>query len=337
MMTGMKNPVRGIGYDAGVIYDHDFDSRPHWSPTQTRDDLRVIRQELGCDSVLVMATDIDRLIDTARLAREEGLNVWVQPRLFDADRDVISEYVGKVAERAEALRMSHGEIYLNIGCELSLSARGFTPGKTFSARGSLLPLFSVFLPLINVRLRAYLRQLVHTVRTRFNGPISYGAGEWERPDWSLFDVVGLDAYRDATNAWRFAPAIRNLVAKHHRQGRPVYIFEFGTCSYVGAAENASQASGILKEGPAGLRVPRSATRDEQVQARYIEEMLEIFTEAAVDGTFVWGFSEPQLIRSMQPGQDLDLASYGVVAPAPDGSWTPKAAFHTVARKYRDSE
>lgn len=328
--------ARGIGYDAGVLYDGDFDSRPVWSASETRADMRSIRHDLNCDTVLVMATDIDRLLSTAQIAREEGLAVWIQPRLFDVTRSEIAAHLSEVAERAEKLRLAHGDISLNVGCELSLSARGFTPGRTFSARCALLPIFSMLLPVINLRLRNFLNQVVPLVRSRFGGAISYGAGDWERPDWKLFDVVALDSYRDARNTWRFASSLQSTVDKHHQEARPVYVFEFGTCAYQGAAENASQASNVLKSTPDGMRVPLKLVRDEQLQAQYLSEMFELFTTVRVDGTFVWGFSEPRLTHSDEPGHDLDLASYGIVAPMHDGTWKPKAAFYTVAEHYGEA-
>lgn len=332
----MRDPsfsVRGIGYDAGVIYDRDFDSRPVWRADDVRADLRAIRVRLGCNAVLVMATDIDRLLSTALIAREEGLAVWIQPRLFDAPQSQIAEHLGRVAERAELLRLEHGEVSLNIGCELSLSAQGFTPGRTFSSRGALLPLFWVLLPLANLRLRRFLRELAGLVRERFAGPVSYGAGDWERPDWTVFDVVGLDAYRESSNAREFTGSLQRTVERHRAAGRAVHVFEFGTCSYAGAAEKASQAADVLREAHGHIRVPVKLVRDEQVQADYLDELFDIFAEVGVDGTFVWGFSEPALTRSDEPGHDLDIASYGIVAPLADGGWQPKRAFGTVARRY----
>lgn len=325
--------ARGICYDAGVVYDGEVDSHPAWRADGVRADLRAIRDRLGCDAVLVMATDLDRLVGTARIAREEGLAVWVQPRLLDAGPARVVAHLAAAAERAEALRAQHGDVSLNVGCELTLSARGFLPGRTFASRGALLRVTWPLLPLANARLRPFLRRLVAVARQRFSGPVSYGAGEWERPDWTLFDAVGLDAYRDASNAATFAPRLRETVEVHHRAGRPVVVFEFGTCSYVGAAERASEAYDVLGEKDGRMHVPTDLVRDEQVQADYLEELFEVFAWAGVDATFVWGFSEPLLTHSDVPGDDLDVASYGVVAPSPDGSWRPKRAFATIARRY----
>lgn len=328
--------VRGIGYDAGVLYELDFESHPGWRADRVRDDLRAIRERLGCTHVLVMATDIDRLLETARIAREEGLGVWLQPRLFDRTRDEVAAKLAVVAERAERLRLELGEVSLNVGCELSLSVRGFVPGATFVARGTLLPFFAWLLPVANHRLRGYLRRLAAIARERFHGPLSYGAGEWERPDWSVFDVVGLDAYRDASNRWRFADDLRHAVSRHHAAGRPVYVFEFGTCAYRGAAARASQAAMVLRERGGALAVPPGLLRDEGEQARYLDELLDVFVEAGVDGTFVYAYSEPGLPRSEVAERDLDLASYGIVAVDADGGRHPKEAFTTLAERYGGS-
>lgn len=333
-MTESTFAVRGMGYDAGVIYEHDFDSRPVWDVAAVRHDLRAIRNRLGCTWVLVMATGAERLLQTARMAREEGLGVWLQPRLFESNRAEVAENLAAVATAAEELRMEFGDVALNVGCELSLSTRGFLPGRTFMQRGTLLPFTAALLPWANWRLRRFLTELADIARSRFGGPVSYGAGDWERPNWNSFDIVGLDAYRDAANAWNFADGIRRQVSRQHAAGRPVLVFEFGSCAYRGASGNASMASQVIKEdGEGGMSVPESVQRDEQDQADYLAELFGVFAEAGVDGTFVWGFSEPVLTRSTEPGADLDRASYGIVAVHPDGSWVPKTAFGTVASHY----
>ncbi len=124
------------------------------------------------------------------------------------------------------------------------------------------------------------------------------------------------------------------VAREHGSGRPVYVFEFGTCAYVGAAARASQAAGaLLREVRGDLRVRERAVRDEGVQADYLDELFDVFGAAGVDGVFVYCFSEPAFTCSDVPARDLDLASYGIVAVTADGRWQPKQAFGVVARRY----
>ncbi|MBO0610780.1 hypothetical protein [Myceligenerans salitolerans] len=331
----MSDRVRGIGYDAGVVYEKHFHSNPHFSEQHARRDFRAVREDLGCDAVLVMATDPDHLDVAARCAADEGLAVWLQPRPFDRPAGELVEAVRAAATTAEDLRTAGATAGLVVGCELTLSTPGMLPGPTFWTRGMLLTLTFPLLPRANRRLRRLLAQLVGEARERFAGPVSYGAGDWERPDWSIFDVVGADRYRDARNTWRFEDDIRALAGAAHAHGKPVYVFEFGTCTYRGAAEKASTAAGVLG-GRKVPTVPRRLVRDEQEQADYLVDLLDLFDRADVDGTFVWGFSEPALTTSDEPGRDLDLASYGVVTAHADGTWTPKRAYHALARRHREA-
>lgn len=328
----MSELVRGIGYDAGVLYEKDFQSNPGFTEDTARRDFRAIREELGCDAVLIMAGDTDRLAVAGRCAADEGLTVWLQPRPFDQPVDILRAAVRTSADIAEQLRAAGASVGLVVGCELTLSTPGMLPGPTFWLRGSLLTVTFPLLPLANWRLRRLLKGLARDARERFAGPISYGAGEWEHPDWSEFDVVGLDRYREDNNAWRFEDDLRTIVDRAHALGKPVYVFEFGTCTYRGAAAKASTAAGVLG-GRGELTVPRKLVRDEREQAEYLMESLDIFGRAGIDGAFVWGFSEPALVRSDEPGRDLDLASYGIVSAYADGTWTPKQAYHALARRY----
>lgn len=328
-----ERAVRGIGYDAGVDYAPDFPSHPGFTEDVARRDLRAIREGLACDAVLVMATDPARLEAAGRIAADEGLTAWLQPRPVNQPLPRVREAVAAAAEAAERLRRDGAEVGLVVGCELTLSASGLLPGPTFEARGTLLSLTFPLLPLANLRLRRLLRVLARDARERFAGPLSYGAGSWEQPDWRPFDVVGVDRYRDARNAWRFEDDILTEVERAHRSGKPLFVLEFGTCAYRGASRRASEAFDVVG-GREELTVPKRLVRDEQEQADYLDELFEAFDRAGVDGTFVWGFSEPSLTRDDRPGRDLDLASYGVVAVAADGTWAPKRAFDVVAARHR---
>lgn len=331
----MGSPLRGICYDAGVVYEKTFDSNPFFTEERARRDFHAIREDLGCQAVLIMASDPTRLTRAAELAAEEGLQVWLQPRPFDRPVAELNEAVRAAAAAAERLQASGADVGLVLGCELTLSTPGMLPGPTFWIRGMLLTVTFPLLPWANRRLRRLLGELVGAAREHFSGPLSYGAGDWEKPDWALFDVVGVDRYRDAHNAWRFEDDLRALTQSAHAQGRPVHVFEFGSCTYRGAAAKASTAAGVLRVRTE-LTVPQKLVRDEQEQSDYLMELLDIFDRVGVDATFVWGFSEPALTTSEEPGRDLDLASYGIVTAHADGTWTPKRAYHSLARRHRDS-
>lgn len=328
-------PIRGIGYDVGVIYERDQPSRPVWRADDVRRDLRVIAEELGCNAVLIMGSDNDRLADAGAAARELGLFAWLQPRLFDADPAEVLVHLDRAAELAEDLRRRYGDVGLNVGCELSLSANGFVPGRTFIRRGSLLPWFSWLKPLYDHRLNRFLDRAVTIARARFDGPLTYGSGSWESVDWRRFDYIGLDYYLDASNRWRFADDLR----RHVRTGKPVLITEFGCCTYEGAAERGAGGFTVINYRTDPPTMPAHLVRSERVQADYLDESLDLFAAAGVHGTFVFGFSEPSLPTSADPARDLDLGSFGIVKVLPRTAgeperWQRKEAFATLARRYR---
>lgn len=334
-MTGLA--VRGIHYDAGVLYEGTFHSRPVWRPDDVRRDLTVIRDELSCNAVSIMATDNRRLAEAGEIAAELGLFVWLQPRLFDVSGDEVESNLRHAAVVAEELRRRHDGVGLNIGCELTLSSRGMLPGGSFVRRGQLLIWFFWLKPLYDRRLNRLLGRLAAVGRRHFHGPLTYGAGDWETVDWEPFDYVGLDTYRDGGNRWRYAGDLR----RHVRRGKPVLVVEFGCCTYEGAAARGASGFEALDWRTDPPTVPSRVVRNEQVQADYITESLDVFASTGVHGAFIWGFSEPMLTHSSDPAADLDIASFGIVKvtrpaggdpPTPE-RWSRKAAFHVVAEQY----
>ncbi|MFG2869574.1 hypothetical protein [Streptomyces sp. NPDC048338] len=74
------------------------------------------------------------------------------------------------------------------------------------------------------------------------------------------------------------------------------------------------------------QVPHGAIPQEDEQARYLTELLDIFEDegvAALWFTFA-GYSRPG---------EQDLGSYGVVRMLDARRWEPKKVFHTMAARY----
>jgi hypothetical protein len=105
---------------------------------------------------------------------------------------------------------------------------------------------------------------------------------------------------------------------------------------------------ILEYDPdtgAPLRLTGEYVRDEAGQARYLNELLEIFDAEGVDSAFAFLFALCNLPHRPDgdPRDDLDLASPSIVRMLegrhgdtyPDMAWEPKAAFTAVAECYRD--
>jgi hypothetical protein len=90
------------------------------------------------------------------------------------------------------------------------------------------------------------------------------------------------------------------------------------------------------EHGAPVRLNGVYERDEEGQAQYLRELLEVFDSEGVDSAFVFLFALESHPHRPDPRDDLDLASPSIVRVGEDGrSWQPKAAFHAVAGCYRD--
>jgi hypothetical protein len=136
--------------------------------------------------------------------------------------------------------------------------------------------------------------------------------------------------------------VRALVA----QGKPVAITEFGAATYRGAGDRGARGLEIVeydRDTGAPVRLDGEYVRDEEGQARYLLELLEVFEAGGVDSAFVFTFAlhgYPHRPHG-DPRPDLDLASYGIVKVLDDGhgeaypdmAWEPKAAFRTLAGYY----
>jgi hypothetical protein len=103
---------------------------------------------------------------------------------------------------------------------------------------------------------------------------------------------------------------------------------------------------IIEWGDDGraARLKGEYVRDEDEQATYVRELLEVFEAEGVDAAFVYTFARYDLPHRDDPLLDLDRASAGVVKVLdaqsrardardrryPGMTWEPKAAFDVVA-------
>ena len=91
-----------------------------------------------------------------------------------------------------------------------------------------------------------------------------------------------------------------------------------------------------------MRINGDHVRDEQEQATYLRELLDVFIAEGVDAAFACTFVCYGLPHRSDPREDLDMGSWGVVKilehglgnTYPDMPWEPKAAFGTLADCYR---
>ncbi len=327
--------INGITYDTGTPTVDGSVTRPDLTAATMRRELAAVAGELHCTAVRITGDDVTRMRQAAETAISLGLAVWLSPMLPNADEAATLGAVAAAAEVAGELHRAGGDVTLVVGCELSAFMTGLVPGTDIAARLAALadPMswppeyFAAGPP--PVRFNALLATAVATARKHFDGPVTYAAGLWEDVDWTPFDLVAVDAYRDAANA----ATLRTTLEALHGHGKPVVVAEFGCAAFTGAADHGALAW-TLVDRTDGVRRPRPGlVRDEAAQAAELTSLIELFTAAGLAGAFVFTYVTPAYPASDDPREDLDTVGYGLVRSWPDGRTTPKAAFGAVARAY----
>ncbi|OZM83794.1 hypothetical protein [Pseudonocardia sp. MH-G8] len=336
--------ARGITYDTGFVRNGVL-SRQHFDHDVVLRELEIIRDDLHCTAVQITGGDADRLEVAARIAADLGLEVWFSPYPLELTTDEILDLLVDCAQRAERIRATGSEVVFVAGVEMSLMNRGFTAGEDLEERLGLLLADpegrAGRIGEASSRLDAFLHIVVAAVRGRFGGRITYAAIPFEQIDWSPFDFVTVELIRSAEVADRFRDGVRTLVAR----GKPVAITGFGTATWHGAGETAPRSMEIIQYDDSGspVRLDGEYARDEEGQAAYLSELLEVFDAEGVDSAFVFLFALENLPHRAggDPRDDLDLASLGIVkvlegatgTTYPGMGWEPKAAFATLAERY----
>jgi hypothetical protein len=241
---------KGINYDTGYMPGNH--TRPDFDPAVVTAEIRVIARELGCTAIRISGGDLERMTVAAQAAAAEGLEVWFSPFPVEVPAGDLLSLFRDCAERAERLRRDGASVVLVIGCELTLYNPGYLPGKFFYDRLRRMPRLAprqlIAWMRMQKRLDAFLAEAAAAARAQFGGPLTYAAATWEPVDWSRFDIVSVDAYRDARNAGSF----RADLQKRLTHGKPVVATEFGCCAYAGAADRAVHAGGepgLRRGGP----------------------------------------------------------------------------------------
>jgi hypothetical protein len=240
-----------------------------------------------------------------------------------------------------------------VGSELTLFMQGILPGRSFMKRLRGPSMGEAILAgRHNPPLNAFLSTVTTEVRRVFHGPLTYASLIWEAVDWGLFDLVGVDHYRDARIEDRYVEMLR----PHLETGKPVVITEFGfpacqrspDAGAIGAGwvDSVDHRTQFFHQVPllgrlVHPRLTRLVTRDERLQAELLTETLGILDGAGVDGAFVFTFVNPLNPFDDDPRHDLDRVSPSLVktyerrhgTTYPDMTWEPKEAFRAVAAFY----
>jgi hypothetical protein len=127
--------IKGMTYETGTHYPAlGILTRPNWNSTTVQQDVAAIQEDLGSTAISLFGSEVDRLAEGGAIALDQGLAVWIQPRLTDAEPDALLDHLTEVAREAERLRADSSNVTLNLGVELSLFSTGIIPGATVSRR-----------------------------------------------------------------------------------------------------------------------------------------------------------------------------------------------------------
>ncbi|MFH9855701.1 hypothetical protein ACH4NV_12820 [Streptomyces althioticus] len=333
-------------YDTGFVV-HGQTAREHLDPGVVRRELAIIRDDLHCNAVQIIGGDPDRLELAAGAAAELGLEVWFSPYPLELEPEQILMLFRDCAQRAERLRQQGAAVVFVAGVELSVMNRGFLSGEGPEERVERLMSEhegrAAAMRELGVRMNAFLRDAAATVRESFHGRLTYAAIQFEQVDWTPFDIVTFELIRSAEVADLFRDGVRTLA----RGPKPLAITGFGTAAYRGAGDRGGRVLEVVERDPktkAPVRLNGIYERDEDGQAAYLSELLEIFKTEGVDSAFVFLFALPGYPHRPDgdPRDDLDRAGLGIVKllegrrghTYPDMEWEPKAAFTAVAQRYR---
>jgi hypothetical protein len=332
--------IKGVTYDTGFI-NSGVNTKEIFEPNIIKREMQIIKNDLHCNAVRVTGGDANRLEITAKLAAEAGLEVWYCPFTCNLTKSELLTFLVDSAERAERIRCKGTEVVFLTGSEISLCNKGFFSEQEFNDRLPLLkdPIkLRELLPEARKQLHTFLLETVSLVRKKFNGKISYASLPYENVDWSLFDILSTDgAYRLAENAAYLEKGIRTLV----NSGKPVAITEFGCTTCRGAAEKGVGIWMVDWVDGKPYKMNESYLRDEQEQASYIRDLLQIFDAENVVAVFVNTFAAYNFPHRKDSINDLDIASYGIVKVYEnmlgktylDMPWEPKEAFYALAAYY----
>ncbi|WP_372028394.1 hypothetical protein [Pseudomonas kurunegalensis] len=336
----------GVVYDVGLRFTAGEPySVEDFNRDLVRHDINVIAKDLHANSIRIEGEEIDRLVFAAREAHAAGLKVFFNPWKMNVHVRELPEYFYSAAKAAESLRQDGLEIVFVSGCEITLFNEGVLPGSTLTERlGSMAELARDLEPgaangklaELSKSLSTTLTEVVSAIRANFKGEITYSAGTWESVDWDLFDIVGVDYYRNGESAKDYL-----LGLDKYRVKKPLVVMEVGSCTYEGAAARGAGGfmllQGVEPDGSGRFMDNVVPTRSEEEQASYVREQLELLHGAGVDGVFIYVFSFPKYPTG-EGAKDLDMMSFSLVKTFSPGDprasqilpWAPKKSFNAVA-------
>jgi hypothetical protein len=104
--------LRGINYDIGTPFRKEELSRPDFDESVVKKEIEIIKNDLHCNAIRISGFDIQRLVQTAKFALEQRLQVWLSPAYIDATTEEATKYLVECAIAAEKLRVRYKRLTL---------------------------------------------------------------------------------------------------------------------------------------------------------------------------------------------------------------------------------
>jgi hypothetical protein len=344
---------KGVHYDTGMTFRGPGFSistrRAALDLSVVRRELEIIRDDLHANTVRIVGSDVARMTATTEIALNLGLEVWFSPAFFEYPPPETTSRLVAAARAVSALEQTHaGRVVFVAGSELTLFMPGLVPGERIESR--LVALKSDPSLLQGDKLNGYLADLAAALRGVFAGLLTYASLPFEQVDWSPFDYVGVDHYREARTKERYVELLQPYLAV----GKPVVVTEFGMRTFRGAESSGALGFGVTDTTRLWLhtrpvigrlfrpRLNGNYERDEAMQARELAETLDELERAGVAGALLSTFVTPQSLTNDDPRYDIDMDSMSLVKSLPgrrhgtayrDMPWEPKESFAAVARHF----
>jgi len=273
-------PVKGVVYRVGY-------RSGGWHPAEdeTRECMWVTRNELGCNSVLIMGVNDQVILEAGRIAAQEGIDtILLSPRAY-SETYSIDEHVKRIikfSKSAETLRTQFPGIVLVVGNELTIDTMGLLKSPTYRGR---IKEWEQMNNQYQVKLNEYLQIIVDGVRKNFHGKITYASAvaEASHVPWNKlgFDIIAPHLYmKNPDGNWNDESALKRI-RTWQMYKKPLWISEFGCGTYKGASAQGS--SSWMSSG----------SYDQGEQADNITHSVNFFNGAKVDGIFLYVLFEPK--------------------------------------------
>jgi hypothetical protein len=342
--------IKGVNYDVGTVMGVNW--RPDYDRKTVQRELEIIKNDLHCNAVGISGKDIGRVMLTAEVALSLGLEAWLNPADWgNKPPEPTLAYITEAAKVAQPLHERYpGKVVFSLGSEFTLFMQGIIEGRTFMGRAKNLRQSGAGIKegKHNQPLNDFLSRAVKEVRKVFAGQVMYRSLVWEKVDWSIFDVIGVDHYWAEQIKDQYVDMVKPLFD----YGKPVINTGFGfntTSSPVNGMLSSlgHEPSVLLHQLPGIGRFIRPKLkvineRDEDLQAKRLTNNLKLLKKAGFSGAFMDMFIFPIRPYSDIPKYDLDRESSSLVkyfeggrrgTAYPDMTWEPKEAFKAVADFY----